>query len=746
MITVTQVKKILLFSVHFIFIFFAFANIVSCDSKFGEEEEEGDPDANYFAMRNATFGEIPAGLKQDIASRLAKDSLETPGSALKWKLIGPSNIGGRIVDIEMPANDTNTIYAASASGGIFKSSDYGNSWKPIFDGQITLAMGDIEIDPNNDSTIYAGTGEPNTGGGSVTYNGNGVYKSTDAGNTWKQIGLNDAGTIGKIAVAKNNSKIIYVAAVGNIFQKSTERGLYKSNNSGKTWTKVLYISDSTSVNDVVINPVDSNIVYATTWERIARPEGRVYGGITTNLYKSVNGGASWTKLMANDANRGKMTIDMSDANPNKLYISISNKNGTFKTIQKYDGTTFTNIVSGISSATTYVWWFGGIRCDPKNENIVYYMDFNLFRTTNGGTNWNVVAGSSHVDQHAVGINTLHTSNIVIGNDGGVYTSRNNLSSIKYDNIPNSQIYDFDVYKKDEQYVAAAFQDNSFAATTNQTPNTWQAFGGGDGVQIRVDPTDKTRTYSSQYLGLNITTNGISGADRYNWKCPIRLDPANPKILYVGTNKLYKYNPSTSKWTAISGDLTNGSGSGSGVYGTVTTFAVAPSNNNYIYTGSDDGQVYVTKNGGTNWTKITAGLPTLWSSAIKVDSSDPKIAYICFSGYRYGVKDAHIYKTTNAGNTWKRISNDLPQIPINDLEIDPYNSNILYLATDVGVYYSTNGGTNWLKLGKQMPNAVVTTLNYTRNAKELYAATYGRSIYKINVQTISASTEILFSVR
>ncbi len=719
-----------------IVLFFCFG-ISSCFSKKEAEEKESGPDLEYFSLRNALYGPVPENVKQSIEERFNKDKIMHPGiSSLSWQFIGPSNTGGRIVDVEMPKKNANIIYAASASGGIFKSTDFGASWSPIFDNEITLSIGDIEIDPNNDKIIYAGTGEPNTGGGSITYDGNGIYKSVNAGSSWQQTGLTNVGTIAKVSVAKTNSNIIYVAAVGNIFQKSKGKGLYKSSDAGATWKKVLYISDSTSVNDVAISPADSNTVYATTWERIARPQGRVYGGITTNLYKSTNGGKTWAKLLADDASRGKMSIDIPPTNPNKLYISIANKDGSFNSVMKYDGATFTNISSGISGATSYTWWFGGIKCDPTNENIVYYLDFQIYKTTNGGGSWNVVAGSSHVDEHAIFVNPSNTSKIVIGDDGGVYTSTNNLSSLTHVHLPNSQVYDFDVYKVDETYISAGFQDNFFASSNNQSPDTWNAFGGGDGVEIRIDPTDKTQTYSSQYGGLNITTNGISSSDRFNWKCPIRLDPVNPKIIYFGTNKVYKFNPSANKWNAISGDLTNGSGSGGNVYGNLTTLAVAPSNNSYIYSGSDDGQVYVTKNGGTSWTKITAGLPVLWTSVIKVDPSNPEIAYAGFSGYRYGVKDAHIYKTTNAGNTWTRITNDMPQVPVNDFELDPYNANTFYLATDMGVYYSTNAGTNWLKLGTGMPNAVVSTLNYAKNSKQLYAATYGRSIYKIDVSGLS----------
>jgi photosystem II stability/assembly factor-like uncharacterized protein len=707
--------------------------LFSCDAK-RESEEHEDPDVDYFALRNEHYGTVTQEVKNAIAARFEKDEqqekiFDKTNAIARWQLIGPVNAGGRITDIEMPKNNENVIYAGSASGGIFVSTDFGTNWTPVFDKQSSLAIGDIEIDPNSDSIIYAGTGEPNTGGGSITYDGNGVYKSTDGGRIWKSKGLQNVGTIGKITVAKTNSNTVYVAAVGNIYQKSVEKGLYKSTDGGTTWTKILFISDSTSVNDVAVSPTDANVVFATTWERISRPGVRVYGGITSNLYKSIDGGAHWTKLFADDANRGKLTVEIPPTNGSIAYVSVANKNGIFNNIYKYNGSTFTAISSGVSGATSYTWWFGGLRCHPTNENIVYYSDFSLFRTTNGGASWQGVAGGSHVDQHAVCVHPVNIQKVVIGNDGGVYTSTNALSNITFRNLPNAQIYDMDLYKADETFLSVGLQDNSFAHTSTQALN-WQSFGGGDGVEVRVNPVNKTETYSSQYGGLNITTNGIGFSDRFNWRCPIRLDPVDPNIRYFGTNRLYKFNPSQSVWTAISGDLTAGSGGGN--FGTITTIAVAPTNNKYIYTGSDDGQVYVTKNGGTNWTKITTGLPVFWSTFIKTDSCYPEIAYLGFSGYRYGFTDAHIYKTTNAGASWTRISNDLPQVPVNDIEIDPNDANTLYLGTDIGVYYSTNGGTNWVKLGRKMPSAVVSTLNFGVNTRQLYAATYGRSVYKINL--------------
>lgn len=714
---------------------FLFFIITGCKAEKEESAVFPDPDAEYFAQRNGYYGLAPVELRAAIAARMEKDAQQLSEESRNlpqpnWKNIGPSNTGGRITTVALSYVNDNIIYAGSASGGVFKSTDFGQNWVPIFDKQSSLSIGSVVLDPLIDSVVYVGTGEPNTGGGSITYDGNGIYKSSNGGRTWKSLGLNNVGTIGKIAISKANTNVIYVAAVGNIYQKSVNKGLYKSVNGGLSWTKVLYLSDSTSVNDVVVSPLNANVVYATTWERISRPGARVYGGITSNLHKSSDGGLTWTKLLADDANRGKITIDMPPTNPNLLYISIANKNGTFNTMQKYNGTSFQTIRTGIVALTSYTWWFGGVICHPLDSNIVYFADFDMFRTVNGGLSWSKVAPAMHVDQHSVAVSALSPNKVIVGNDGGVYTSTNSLSAITLSKISNAQVYDFDVYKSDEKYLSAGFQDNSFARTSTQVADTWQPFGGGDGVQIRVHGVTRAETYSSQYGGLFMTSTGIGVTDRKGWKCPIRLDPVKPSIRYFGTNKLYKFDTSANRWNAISGDLTNGSGTGA--YGTISAVGIAPSNNQYIYTGSDDGRAFVTKNGGSTWTDISTGLPGFWCTFVRVDRTNPEIAYIGFSGYRYGFTDAHIYRTSNGGATWKRISNDLPQVPVNDLESDPLNTNVLYLATDIGVYYSINAGKNWDRLGEKMPAVVTLGLNFAVNTRSLYAGTYGRGVYKIKL--------------
>jgi photosystem II stability/assembly factor-like uncharacterized protein len=699
------------------------------------QESFPDPDAEYFAQRSSFVGWNNESLTKDVENRLRTDfdnanSKTEVFSGLNWTNIGPSNTGGRITSLAISPENDNIIYAGAASGGVFKSTDFGTNWTPIFDNQQTQSIGDVVLDPNDDEVVYVGTGEPNTGGGSITYDGIGLYRSSDGGNSWNSLGLKNVGTIGKVAISKANSNIIYVAAVGNIYQKSANKGLFKSTNKGASWSKVLYLSDSTSVNDVVVSPTNPNLVYATTWERISRPGARIYGGITSNLHRSTDGGVNWSKLLPDDANRGKITIDMPPTNSDIVYISIANKNGTFNTMYKYNNNGLQTIRNGLVAPTTYTWWFGGVMCHPLDSNIVYFADFNLFRTNNGGGTWSQVASGLHVDQHRVAISSLSPNKVVVGNDGGVYVSTNTLSKISLCKISNAQVYDFDVYKADEKYISAGFQDNSFARTTTQISDTWQAFGGGDGVQIRVHPNTRAETYSSQYGALNISSAGIGFTDRKGWKCPIRLDPVKPSIRYFGTNKLYKFDTSANRWNAISGDLTMGSGTG--IYGTITAFGIAPSNQQYIYTGSDDGRAYITKNGGASWSDISAGLPGFWCTFVKVDRTNPEVAYIGFSGYRYGFKDAHLYKTKNGGATWVRISNDLPQIPVNDLETDPLMPNILYLATDIGVYYSINGGRNWKRLGKNMPSVVTLGLNFAVDSRILYAGTYGRGIYKIKI--------------
>lgn len=721
------------------------------------QTEDEYPSDWFFKQRAYPIGEIPLEkYYQAIEETKQIKALSKTTTTNPWVLVGPTNIGGRISDIEMSRTSFDTIYAGIASGGVFKSVDGGLNWYPIFDETYTMSIGDLVVDPTNPNIIYVGTGEVNGGGGSVTYGGNGVYKSTDAGLTWTHLGLEATEFISRVIVDPINPQNIYLGAMGKLFGKNLARGLYKSTDGGTSWQNKLFISDSTGCIDVAINPVNPNVVYAAMWERIRRPDRRSYGGPTCGLYRSTDGGETWLELVNglpnNSPTVGRIGISICESSPEIIYAiyadNIGYFAGVYKSVNGGDSWTRTNDGALSSLFSSYGWWFGNIRVNPVNPNNVFVLGLDIYKTTNGGGSWYYSSGSIHVDQHGMYIHPANPNFIVAGNDGGVYVSSNNGSSWIYrSTMPITQFYTCEVdYQFPNRYYGGT-QDNGTNRTLTGNQNDWQPIYGGDGFYVLVDPSNNNFVYAeSQYGGFGRSTdggyyfnyglNGVSGSDRFNWSTPFIIDPNNPAKLYLGTHRLYRSTNRAVSWTSISPDLTNGPPTGNQVYGTITTLASAPSDTNVVYVGTDDGNVWVTLNGGTSWMKISTSLPVRWITRVAVDPNDALTAYVTLSGYRYDEYLPHVFRTTNAGVSWLDISSNLPDAPVNDIIVDPDSTQSLYVGTDVGVFISENSGSIWNYLGENFPNAPVTDLVLHNPTRTLIAATYGRSMYSIDLTPVT----------
>ena len=657
-------------------------------------------------------------------------------------------MGGRITDIEIPNDQAETYYVGTASGGVFKTTDGGSNWLPIFDDQEILSIGDIEISENNTETIWVGTGEVNAGGGSLAYDGNGVFKSTNGGITWQSKGLPNVGSISKIGIDPDNDDAIFVSAMGPLFRNDTNRGVYKSVDGGDTWEQKLFVSDSTGIIDMAIHPTNGDIIYAASWERIRRPEYRHYGGETSRLYRSLDGGDTWIEmtngLPSLPSEKGRISIAISQSNPEVLYSryadATGNIQGVYKTVDGGDVWTEVN-GSGLQNVGFH-WWFRGVVIDPDDENIIYNVDFNVQKSTDGGANWSPAFPGAHVDQHALAFNRMVPGAVVLGNDGGVYYSADDGASYLKDvSLPITQFYRVHVDAQNDAKVYGGAQDNNTIRTTTGSVDDWTAIYGGDGFQSLVDPTNTAVIYALSQrgnLGKSINnganfsgaTNGISGSDRKNWDTPIVMDPFDSQILYYGANRLYKTTNAAGNWTAISPDLTNGSGGGNLTFGTIISISVSPINTDTIYVGTDDGNVWITNNGGGNWTNISASLPNRWVTKVLASRSDLNTVYATFSGYRYGEDNGHVYKSDDNGSNWTDISTGLPDIPVNDILEDVYGN--LFLGTDIGVLASPDQGANWSVLGENLPSVVVTDMHIHEASEYLYIGTYGRSMYKLDL--------------
>jgi photosystem II stability/assembly factor-like uncharacterized protein len=727
-----------------------------------KQSEEEYPSDWFFMQRAFPHGEIPLDKYYEAIDQARQIKVSSNSSmSNQWVLAGPTNIGGRISDIEMSRTSLDTIYAGIASGGIFKSTDAGLNWFPIFDETYTMSIGDLVMDPTNPNIIYVGTGEVNGGGGSVTYGGNGVYKSTDGGVSWNNIGLSATEFISRIVVDPLNPQNIFLGAMGKLFGKNSERGLYRSTNGGTTWENKLFISDSTGCIDVAINPSNPNIVYAAMWERIRRPDRRSYGGQTCGIHRSTDGGETWTELINgiphNSPTVGRIGISISDSSPNIIYAIYADNIGYFAGVYKSTnyGDSWTRTSDGALSSlfSSFGWWFGNIRVDPSNPDNVFVLGLDVYKTTNGGSSWSYSSGSMHVDQHGMYIHPANPNFIAAGNDGGVYVSSNAGSSWNFrSTMPITQFYTCDVdYQFPNRYYGGT-QDNGTNRTLTGNTNDWQPIYGGDGFYVLVDSSNNNFVYAeSQYGGFGRSTNGgssfsyglngVSGSDRFNWSTPFIIDPSNPTKLYLGSNILYRSTNRAVSWSPISPDLTNGPPSGNQVYGTITTIASAPADTNVIYVGTDDANVWVTTNGGASWNSISTGLPTRWITRVAVDPDDAMTAYVTLSGFRYDEYLPHVFRTTNAGISWLDISSNLPDAPVNDIIVDPDFPDRLFVGTDVGVFISENLGGNWNYLGYNLLNAPITDLVFHRPTRKLTAATYGRSMHSIDLSQTPAITLI-----
>jgi photosystem II stability/assembly factor-like uncharacterized protein len=717
-----------------------------------EREMEEKPNDWFFMQRAYPLGYIPMQPRLTSLEQ-AQQMREKMGnkSGVVWSEAGPTNIPGRITDLAIHPNYPNTIYAGAACGGVFKSTDNGVSWTPIFDIQGTPSIGALAVHPNDPQILYVGTGEANSSGDS--YSGTGIYKSTNGGSTWTHMGLDSSYHIGRIAINPQNPEIVYVAVSGKLFGTNPERGIYKSTNGGVTWEQKLFVSDSTAAVDVALNPSHPETLYAAMWERIRRSQQRKSGGLTSAIYKSTNGGNTWYRLTnglpAQADTIGRIGLSVSASSPNVVYAIYSDHPGDFMGVYKSTnyGESWTRTNDGALQGFLggFGWYFGNIRVDPTDPNRVFVLGMDLYRSTNGGSSWSEVGSSVHVDHHAMFISPSDHNRVYLGCDGGIYLSTNGGTAWNLCiNQPSTQFYAINLDYLNPQRLYGGTQDNGTLRTLTGATNDWEEIFGGDGFYCNVDYTNSNVIYAEYQNGnLVKSTNlgyswdyvmdGINySGDRHNWCTPVIMDPVNHNILYYGSNRLYKTTNGGGWWNAISGDLTNGPGSGNLTYGTITTIDVAPSNAQVIYVGTDDANVWVTKNGGGNWTKIIAGLPNRWITRVTVDPYADSIAYVTLSGYKSGSSLPHIYRTTNYGNTWQSISSNLPEAPINDMIVDLENPSVLYVGSDVGVYVSENLGGSWAPLGTNLPITTVHDLAFHQPTRFLVAGTHGRSMFSCHL--------------
>ncbi len=694
-------------------------------------------------------------------------------SFLKFRSVGPATTSGRIADLAVDHENPNTWYVAAASGGVWKTTNAGGTFSPLFDGEGSYSIGCVAIDPSNHHTIWVGTGE-NNNQRSVAF-GDGIYKSTDGGQSWKNMGLKNSEHIGMIAIDPNNSNIIYAAAYGPLWSEGGERGLYKSSDGGKSWNLVLEIDENTGINEVHLDPRNSNVIYATAHQRRRHVFTYVSGGEGSGIFKSTDGGKSFERIEKGlpAKKMGRIGMDISPANPDVLYAVIEGKQdagGTFKSVNR--GASWKRINTYKTSGNYYQEVF----CDPTDVNKVFFMDTYCHVTRDGGTNIKRLGESKkHVDNHCMWINPTNTNNYLMGCDGGLYQTFDDGSNWTYfPNLPITQFYRVSVDQAKPFYnIYGGTQDNFSLGGPSQTKKVsgidnydWFVTNEGDGFESQVDPENPDIIYAQAQYGWLVRFDKKSGervgiqpqppvgeAYRWNWDTPLLISPHNAATLYFAANKVFKSTNYGNSWEVISEDLSRQldrnqlkvmgelqpmdavmKNKSTTIYGNIVALDESPHESGKLIVGTDDGLVWLKEPSGS-WKKLTGfgNVPErTYVNDLLFSKHDPTTIYAVFNNHKSGDFKPYLFKSTNNGASWKAIHTTLPErgstYVIDEDHVDP---NLLFAGTEFGVFTSVDGGVNWVQLKSGLPTVAVRDIAIHQGENDLVLGTFGRGFYVLD---------------
>lgn len=701
-------------------------------------------------------------------------------SGFSFRSIGPAFMSGRIADIAIDPTNENIWYVAVGSGGVWKTTNAGTTWKPLTDSQSFYSTGAIALDPSNANTVWLGTGE-NVGGRHVGI-GHGIYVSMDGGETWKNKGLKKSEHISKIIVHPDDPNTIWVASQGPLWSSGGARGLYKSTDGGISWKQTIELDEWTGVTDIVINPINPNVLYAASWQRHRNVAAYMGGGPGTALYKSVDGGDTWRKLTTGlpKVDMGKIGLAISPQKPNVLYAAIElerRKGAVYRS--ENDGESWTKMSDTVSGGTG-PHYYQELIASPHVFDKLFLMNNYVLVSDNGGKTFSQMNESKkHVDSHAMVFKAHDPNYILVGTDGGLYETFDNTQHWKFvNNLPLTQFYKLAV---DDAYpfynIFGGTQDNNTQGGPSRTFSSngihnadWFVLLGGDGHQPATEPGNPDIVYAQSQQGNLYRVDRTTGEavyirpqnsldepyERFNWDAPILVSQHNPKRLYFASQRVWRSENRGDSWTPISADLTKNQERLSlpimgrqqswdaawdvyamSTYNTLTSLAESAQDENTLYAGSDDGLLHTTKDGGASWISKTVdklpGVPaTAFINDIKADLFDANVAYVALDNHKFGDYAPYLYKTTNGGKSWKSIANGIPQgTLVWRLVQDHINPNLLFLGTEYGVYISLNQGEQWHKFSKGMPTISVRDLAIQKRENDLVAATFGRSFYVLD---------------
>ena len=799
-----------------------------------------------------SFGQQPSTQSQVIEKALQNKEVMSKASLVKnisFKNIGPTVMSGRVTDLAINPETPTEFYVAYASGGVWHTVNNGTTFTPILDSSNTQNVGDIAVDWKT-RTIWVGTGENNASRSS--YAGIGILKSTDNGKTWKNVGLKDSHHIGRILINPNNPDEVTVGVTGHLYSPNQERGIYKTIDGGASWTQTLFVDNMSGIIDLQHAPNNYNIMFASSWTKDRKAWNFDGNGNNSAIYKSTDSGATWTKVSTEKSGfptgSGVGRIGLAIYDENNIYAihdsqfrrpdeDKNTKNNVltkedFRTIsidaflkledkklneflksndfqERYTADTIKQLVKnetikpidltnyledansmlfdtpvigaeiykstdgGITWKKThddylddlyysYGYYFGHIYVAPNNVDNIYVYGVPILKSKDGGKTFiSISAENVHGDHHALWINPKNPNHLINGNDGGVNITYDDGDNWIKNNSPSvGQFYAINVDNETPYNVYGGLQDNGVWVGNHNAKEDkrwhasgeypWKSIMGGDGMQIEIDKRNSNIVYTGFQFGnyyridrdkdeqTYIQPKHKLGESpyRFNWQTPILLSPHNQDILYLGANKLMRSMNQGDDWTAISGDLTKGGKKGNVAYGTLSSISESPFQFGLIYTGSDDGLVYVTKDAGGSWKNISSTLPKdLWVSRVIASQHKKERVYVTLNGYRWDDFTTYIYMSDDYGNTWKNIGSQIPSSPVNVIKEDFKNENLLFVGTDNGAYVSFDRGNSWEIFSDGLPNVAVHDIVIQPVSNDLLLGTHGRSIYKTNIESL-----------
>ncbi len=720
-----------------------------------------------------------ADTKKTSAEADKKDPWKTETfNGLTFRSIGTAKTSGRVVDFAVNPENKKEYFVAAASGGVWKTSNNGITFNPVFENEGSYSIGCVEIDPTNPNVVWVGTGE-NNNQRSVAY-GDGVYKSVDGGKTWKNMGLKSSEHIGMITIDPKNSDIVYVAAYGPLWSSGGDRGIYKTTDGGKTWKPVLQVSENTGFNEIHMDPRYSNVLYATAHQRRRQVYTYISGGPESNIYKSIDGGVTWDTLKKGlpEVDKGRIGMAISPANPDYVYAIIEaadKKGGVFRSTNR--GESWEKMSDNATAGNYYQEIF----CDPKDVDKVFYVDFWVMVSRDGGKTFSKIGEKyKHVDNHALWIDDKDTKHLLVGCDGGAYETYDFGANWAFKaNLPIAQFYKVATDNSLPFYwVYGGTQDNNSLGCPSRTTSAngitnddWIFTLGGDGYETQVDPKNPDIVYPQyQYGGLSrfdkksgeiIDIRPVEAEGepplRWNWDSPLLISTHKNTRLYCGANKLFRTDDMGNTWTAISGDLSRGidrnklpvmgrvwsmdavaKNASTDFYGQLTTIAESYFDENNLAVGTDDGLIHITKDGGKNWTKIDniAGVPErTYVNQIIPSHHDRNVFYATFNHHRYGNFKPYVYNSIDGGMTWSPIMSNLPERgSVYTIAEDHVDKNLLFAGTEFGVFFSNDGGGKWTQLKGGLPTIAVRDMAIQERESDLVLATFGRGYYILDDYT------------